>query len=115
LTRAMRSRPQKLPVWFIVLTGQMATMLLIGLWHGVSWNFVVWGAWHGAGLFLHNRWSDWARPHLASLDGRPRLRTLFGLGGGLLTFHYVALGWVWFALPEIHLSLQVFSKLFGLA
>jgi D-alanyl-lipoteichoic acid acyltransferase DltB (MBOAT superfamily) len=43
------------------------------------------------------------------------LRTLFGLGGGLLTFHYVVLGWVWFALPQINLSLHVFYKLFGLA
>jgi alginate O-acetyltransferase complex protein AlgI len=115
LTRALRSRPQKLPVWAIVLTGQMATMLLIGLWHGVSWNFIAWGAWHGAGLFVHNRWSDWSRPRLASLEERPRLRALFGLGGGLLTFHYVTLGWVWFALPQINLSLQVFYKLFGLA
>jgi alginate O-acetyltransferase complex protein AlgI len=115
LTRALRSQPQKLPVWTIILTGQMATMLLIGLWHGVSWNFIAWGAWHGAGLFLHNRWSDWARPRLTFVSERPRLRTLFGLGGGLLTFHYVVLGWVWFALPQINLSLQVFYKLFGLA
>jgi alginate O-acetyltransferase complex protein AlgI len=115
LTRALRSRPQKLPVWAIVFSGQMATMVLIGLWHGVSWNFVAWGAWHGAGLFLHNRWSDWMRPHMASLEGRPRLRAFFGLGGSLLTFHYVVLGWVWFALPQISLSLQVFNKLFGLA
>ena len=115
LTRALRSRPQKLPVWAIVFSGQMATMLLIGLWHGVSWNFIAWGAWHGVGLFLHNRWSDWMRPHMASLDSRPRLRSFFGMGGGLLTFHYVVLGWVWFALPQINLSLQVFNKLFGLA
>lgn len=26
----------------------MASMLISGLWHGASWNFVVWGAYHGA-------------------------------------------------------------------
>src|SRR6185295_7345120 len=26
----------------------MLTMLLGGLWHGASWNFVVWGGYHGA-------------------------------------------------------------------
>ena len=26
----------------------MITMLLGGLWHGASWNFVLWGGWHGA-------------------------------------------------------------------
>ena len=31
------------------------TMLLGGLWHGASWNFVIWGAFHGAGLGVE-RW-----------------------------------------------------------
>ncbi|MBX3025607.1 hypothetical protein KF840_11940 [bacterium] len=30
--------------------GQLATMLLIGLWHGFGWNFIVFGLVHGAGL-----------------------------------------------------------------
>ena len=31
----------------------MLTMLLGGLWHGASWNFVIWGGLHGAALALH--------------------------------------------------------------
>ncbi|WP_420450897.1 MBOAT family O-acyltransferase [Ilumatobacter sp.] len=31
----------------------MITMLLGGLWHGASWNFVVWGAIHGVALVVH--------------------------------------------------------------
>ncbi len=31
------------------------TMLIGGLWHGASWNFVVWGAFHGAWLSLERR------------------------------------------------------------
>lgn len=31
------------------------TMLLGGLWHGASWNFVIWGGYHGAGLAVE-RW-----------------------------------------------------------
>ena len=31
------------------------TMLLGGLWHGASWNFVIWGAFHGGGLALERR------------------------------------------------------------
>ena len=30
----------------------MMTMLLGGLWHGASWNFVIWGALHGAVLVV---------------------------------------------------------------
>ncbi|MEO1230546.1 MAG: MBOAT family O-acyltransferase [Myxococcota bacterium] len=31
----------------------MVTMLLGGLWHGAAWNFVFWGALHGAALGIH--------------------------------------------------------------
>ena len=30
----------------------MLTMLLGGLWHGASWNFVIWGGYHGALLSM---------------------------------------------------------------
>jgi len=35
----------------------MATMLLGGLWHGASWNFVLWGGLHGAALSVNHIWS----------------------------------------------------------
>src|SRR3954447_8805355 len=34
----------------------MITMVLGGLWHGASWNFVFWGALHGAALAIHKAW-----------------------------------------------------------
>jgi D-alanyl-lipoteichoic acid acyltransferase DltB (MBOAT superfamily) len=88
-------------------------MLLIGLWHGVTWNFAIWGLWHGVGLFLHNRWLSWGRGRLGFLEKHPWLRWAAGAGGTLLTFHYVALGWVWFALPSPQLSWQVLLRLLG--
>jgi D-alanyl-lipoteichoic acid acyltransferase DltB (MBOAT superfamily) len=112
-TRFLRSG-RKLPTWAVILLGQLSTMLLIGLWHGIALNFALWGLWHGVGLFAHNRWSDWSRPRLAGLETRPRLQTALALGGWLLTFNYVAFGWVWFALPEPGQALQVFRRLFGI-
>ena len=47
----------------------MTTMLVIGLWHGVTANFVIWGAWHGLGLFIHNRWSSFAGSKVNAPDG----------------------------------------------
>jgi alginate O-acetyltransferase complex protein AlgI len=35
-----------------VLFNIMATFLLSGLWHGANWNFIIWGAYHGALLVL---------------------------------------------------------------
>ena len=113
LTRWLRSRPQHLPAWLIIFAGQMSTMLLIGLWHGITWNFLIWGAWHGAGLFAHNRWSDWTRPRLAAHPPTPTGQRLLAASGWLLTFLYVSLGWVWFALPTPAMAMHTFQVLAG--
>ena len=114
VTRALRTRPEKLPVWAAILAGQLGTMLLIGLWHGITWNFAAWGIWHGLGLFVHNRWSDKSRSRLPALMESSQLQPAFRLAGWFLTFHYVALGWVWFALPNPGMALNVFRTLLGL-
>ena len=101
-----------LPAWTMLLAGQLATMLLIGLWHGITLNFILWGVWHGLGLFLQNRWSDFAKTRIQPTS--PRVQTALQAGGVLLTFHFVALGWVFFALSGPELSAQVLSKLFGI-
>ena len=105
---------RNLPAWFMILLGQVATMLLIGLWHGITLNFIFWGLWHGIGLFLQNRWSDFVRTRYSNAGQDARLRPALQVGGILLTFHFVALGWVFFALSQPALSWQVFQKLFGI-
>ncbi|MBR4586545.1 MAG: MBOAT family protein [Bacteroidales bacterium] len=34
------------------------TMLLGGLWHGASWNFIIWGGLNGIGLVVYTFWKD---------------------------------------------------------
>ncbi|MDR3573409.1 MAG: MBOAT family O-acyltransferase [Anaerolineaceae bacterium] len=114
LTRALRSAKKPLSQPLMILITQVSTFVLIGLWHGITLNFVFWGLWHGLGLFAQNRWSDWIKPRAAVLEGRPLLKRTATVLGTLLTFHYVALGWVWFALPSPQLSWQVLERLFGL-
>ena len=110
LTRALRKRKFSVPV--IILIGQLGTMVLIGLWHGVTWNFAIWGAWHGLGLFVHNRWADFTKGRFTNLS--PTAQRAANIGDVLLTFQFVTLGWVWFALPTPSLAVAVFQKLFGL-
>lgn len=107
-TRALRRR--RWPVWAIILLGQVGTMGLIGLWHGVAWNFLLWGMWHAAGLFIHNRWLDWNRRQPDRLKLPAKASSFLSWG---LTFHFVALGWVWFVIPEPRLSLEVLARLVG--
>jgi D-alanyl-lipoteichoic acid acyltransferase DltB (MBOAT superfamily) len=103
---------RSIPAPTMILIGQLATMLVIGLWHGVTLNFILWGLWHGLGLFLQNRWSDVMKTRVDqnNLLQQRALR----IGGIVLTFHFVALGWVFFALSSPMSSWLVFRKLFGI-
>lgn len=103
-----------IPVWGMILIGQAATMSLIGLWHGVTLNFILWGLWHGLGLFVQNRWSDFVRLGYPAGQQKPGVQAALHLGGILVTFHFVALGWVFFALSNLALAEEVFMKLFSL-
>jgi len=115
ITRAMRADTRNIPLPIIIFIGQLSTFILIGLWHGISWNYAIWGVWHGLGLFIHNRWSDLIRTKVPELESRPYLKRLVGIASVLLTFHYVSLGWVWFALSTPAQSWNTFLQLFGLA
>lgn len=72
----------------------MITMLLGGLWHGASWNFVFWGGLHGCALACHKLWgevggTDW-------IESRPAIRTLWRPFAWLLTMSVVLVGWIFF-------------------
>jgi alginate O-acetyltransferase complex protein AlgI len=112
LTRSLRQGALQKRIWIIILTGQLLTMTLIGLWHGVTVNFTLWGLWHAAGLFVHNRWVEFRRVRQLHLEPG-FLARIEPFIGGLITFHFVSLGWVWFALSDPGLSLLVFRGLFG--
>lgn len=75
--------------------------LLSGLWHGASWNFVIWGAYHG--LFL-------------ILDRLFLIRILNKMGtivSTLVTFIIVMIGWVIFRLEDLSLIKVYLSRLFS--
>jgi alginate O-acetyltransferase complex protein AlgI len=78
------------------------TMLLGGLWHGASWTFVCWGAWHGLWLALER-----ARGKRAWFDRAPAAVQVF------CTFLLVALGWVFFRAPDFASAGHYFLGLSG--
>ncbi len=113
LSRYLMSRPRKPSPAMVVLICQAATMVVIGLWHDITPNFVIWALWHGIGLWVHKLFTDRTRMFYQGLNKRPRLKRAISIGSTLLTFHYVALGWVWFALPDVATSSCVLARLLG--
>jgi len=97
----------------MILITQVATMMLIGLWHGVTMGFFLWGVWHGIGLFIQNRWSEWTRTHMPAWGMTPRGMMLLKYSGIFFTFHFVTVGWLFFFLPDPIMAWNVMSRLFG--
>ena len=71
------------------------TMLLGGLWHGASWTFIAWGAWHGGILVAYRalRVDAWL-----AAAGRAPVRDA-AMGAGL--FLLVMFGWLLFRAPTM--------------
>ena len=114
LSRNLLRRKPKPPIWLIMLICHMSTMIVIGLWHGITIPFFIWGAWHGVGLFTHKMWTDRTRKWYIGLKDKPQTKQAWTLVGTVITFHFVVLGWVWFALPDINTAFSVFTRLFGI-
>jgi alginate O-acetyltransferase complex protein AlgI len=115
LSRWMLRKPWRPPTNVIVLTAHLSTMAVIGLWHGVTWNFFIWGIWHGLALFVHKVWSDRTRKWYRHIGERPWAKRGWTVLAWFVTLNYVVLGWVWFALPSVSQSTEVFERLFGLS
>lgn len=75
------------------------TMLLGGLWHGASWNFVIWGGYHGGLLALERLTRRFWRP------------ARWNVGGWILTFVLVMVGWVFFRAADLRQSVAVLREM----
>ncbi len=86
----------------------LLTMVLGGLWHGASWNFVTWGTLHG--LFLAGERSARARFGQALVWTRWPAQLVLTAG----TFLLVCLTWIFFRAPTHDRSLGILAAAVGL-
>jgi len=76
----------------------MLTMLLGGLWHGASWNFVLWGFIHGLILVVHRLYLDFRR---RNPDFRPRSDRASELLSTCAMQFFVLLAWIPFRVSDL--------------
>ncbi len=91
----------------------MLTMLLGGLWHGASWNFVFWGGLHGVGLAFDKFFTGLFGKGLRGLyDRRPWLGLTGKVIGVLVTFNFVSFAWIFFRAPSFEYAGQMLTRIF---
>jgi D-alanyl-lipoteichoic acid acyltransferase DltB (MBOAT superfamily) len=68
----------------------LLTMLLGGLWHGASYNFVIWGGMHGAALAVHKAFTT----RFPAAPAQPAVRYAWLGASWLSTQVFVLIAWV---------------------
>jgi alginate O-acetyltransferase complex protein AlgI len=84
-----------------VYVNLIIVFLLCGLWHGASWTFVVWGAWHGIFLIIERAG---AGRRMTSWPAAARRIYLLAV---------VLAGWVFFRAADLRAALGFFHALSG--
>ncbi|MDE0986726.1 MAG: MBOAT family protein [Schleiferiaceae bacterium] len=100
---AMRYSPV-VAKWVNTNINLMLTMILGGLWHGASWNFVTWGTLNGIGLVVYKNWkkvSPWA-------DKKKWYNRAIGL---LLTLSFITFTRAWFRAPTWDGAIELLTKI----
>lgn len=80
-------------LWFVFLAS--------GLWHGASWSFIIWGAYHGMFLILER---------IFLLRWYSKMGKLFST---LLTFNIVVVGWVFFRVEDVTDAFVYLNRMFA--
>src|SRR5450759_4051807 len=85
------------------------TMVLAGLWHGLTWTFAIWGLLHGAGLAATRAFMVWrGRPKQPARPWRHAL-AVFG------TYQFVCLTWIFFRAGSMTNALDILDRVASLS
>jgi alginate O-acetyltransferase complex protein AlgI len=83
----------------------VVTMLLGGLWHGITGTFAVWGLLHGSALAVTRAW-------LAGRRQTKRPATVWGRPFAIFaTYHFVCLTWVFFRATSLANAWQILARI----
>ncbi|HLN73700.1 MAG TPA: MBOAT family O-acyltransferase [Prolixibacteraceae bacterium] len=80
-------------LWFVFLAS--------GLWHGASWSFVIWGAYHGMFLILE-------RGFILNVYSK-----IGKLPSTIITFLLVVIGWVFFRVENVNDAFVFLNRMFA--
>lgn len=81
------------------------TMVLGGIWHGASWNYVIWGALHGVALAIHKLWMATVPSKKSS-----RIGSILSI---CLTFLFTTFCWIFFRAESLSQAIAIIRRIFS--
>lgn len=88
------------------LANLLITMAIGGLWHGASWNFVLWGVFHGLALCVHKHFMklrNITKDYIPSLPGY--------ITGVIATYLFANFCWIFFRITDIKVIGQLLYRI----
>jgi len=110
----LRNLPSTLPIESIPVRSKwkiftylnlIVTMLLGGLWHGASWNFVIWGLLHGCGLAVTRAFQG---DRKTDSGGWRKMARIF------VTVNFVCFAWIFFRSPTLDAAREILNRIASL-
>lgn len=86
----------------------LASFVTIGLWHEISFRYIIWGLYHGVGILIWRMFHERTRAFRLSLQKKPVLRFVVSAASILLTLHFVFLGLVIINQPSFSAVFEVY-------
>ena len=90
--------------WLTTNINLLITMLLGGLWHGASWQFVIWGGLNGLGLVVYKLWRK-ISPYEKYDNAIALVVKVF------ITFNFITFTRIWFRAENMESTWQIISKI----
>jgi len=93
----------------VLVVALMGTMLLGGLWHGASWNFVLWGAVHGLLLLIHR---SLTKSNIIK-SGFERAPITMLISGWIITQYLIFMTWLIFRVEDTSMLIRSLKTFIG--
>lgn len=89
-------------------------MLICGAWHGFALHYIVWGIWHAIGLIFLSLKQKFIPINLEKEKTKSIIRLkVKNFANILITFHFVAFGWILFRVPNMQDGWNYFSHMWS--
>jgi D-alanyl-lipoteichoic acid acyltransferase DltB (MBOAT superfamily) len=90
--------------WLTTNINLLITMLLGGLWHGASWQFVIWGGLNGLGLIVYKLWRK-VSPYEKFNNILVIVLKVF------ITFNFITFTRIWFRAKSMETTWQIIDQI----
>jgi D-alanyl-lipoteichoic acid acyltransferase DltB (MBOAT superfamily) len=90
--------------WLTTNINLLITMLLGGLWHGASWQFVIWGGLNGIGLIIYKLWRK--------ISPYEKFNSVLAVTFKIfITFNFITFTRIWFRAENMESTWQIIDQI----